>query len=144
MTKNLKSLPEVEKLYTEDELMAMDTDDLDVLAYGYKTGDCIELPLSKINLIYTDLENAEYKFKLGGMAWVNSVSFEDPVEFSINKNGGFDLEDGHHRYFAAGKLGRKLRGVIEKVKGNPVVFILERQAKAAKESKHKRESSPGI
>ncbi|MHD0644772.1 hypothetical protein ACYPKM_04005 [Pseudomonas aeruginosa] len=144
MTNSLNSSPVVNKLYTEEELMAMDTDDLDVLAYGYKQGDVVELDVSQINIIYSDLINPEWKFKEGGMKWVRSVSFEELAEFSINKNGGFDLEDGHHRYFAAGKLGRKLRGVIEKVKGNPVVFILERQAKAAKESKHKRESSPGI
>lgn len=111
---------------TGDEMEAMDIDVLDMLAYGVKGDDIVELLPDDIHIKYTDLENPEYRFEKEGMAWVNSVSFETPVDVSVAQNGTPELEDGHHRWFAAKKLGRKLKAKIE-IKGNPILRILELQ-----------------
>ena len=120
------------KIYTQRELEEMDVDVLDVMAYGCKGGDIFSFKPSDLKIKWKDdLENPQYKFQLGGMDWVRSVCFDEPVEVSVDDNGVLSLEDGHHRWFAASKLGIELKGVIE-VKGNPVKTILAMQEKALK------------
>lgn len=120
------------KTYTQRELEEMDVDVLDVMAYGCKGGDICSFKPSELKIKWKDdLVNPQYKFEQSGMDWVRSVCFDEPVEVSVDDNGVFSLEDGHHRWFAASKLGIELQGVIE-VKGNPVKTILARQEKALK------------
>lgn len=120
------------KIYTQSELEEMDIDELDILAYGCKGGDVFSFKPSDIKIKWKDdLANPQFKFEQGGMSWVRSVTFDDPVEVSVDEGGVFKLEDGHHRWFAATKLGIELNGVIE-IKGNPVRTILARQEKALK------------
>lgn len=108
-----------------EKLEQMDVDDLDRMAYGHVSGDIIKLSPDQIKIIWPgDLENPEYKFKQGGMNWVNSVDFSEPIEVSINQDGEYQLEDGHHRWFAAKKLGRDLDAVLE-IKGKPIERILQ-------------------
>lgn len=114
-------------VYTREQLEAWDIDDLDRMAFGYVGDQEIEIDPNDISIKWhDDLGNPEYKFDLGGMDWVNSVDFSEPVELSISVPGKIELEDGHHRWFAAKKLGRKLRGIIQ-IKGNPINVILARQ-----------------
>lgn len=116
-------------LWTREKLEAMDIDDLDWMAYGYIGNQIIELNPSQIIIKWhEDLKNPEHKFKLYGMDWVKSVCFNQPVEVSIAQDGTIHLEDGHHRYFAAIKLGRTLKAVVE-IKGKPIERILEMQEK---------------
>ena len=120
----------VGKIYSHRELEDMNVDELDVMAYGCKGGDICSFKPSELKIKWKDdLVNPHYKFKQGGMDWVRSVTFDEPVEVSVDDNGVFSLEDGHHRWFAASKLGIELQGVIE-VKGNPVKTIMARQEKA--------------
>lgn len=120
------------KTYTQRELEEMDVDVLDVMAYGCKGGDNCSFKPSELKIKWKDdLVNPQYKFEQEGMAWVRSVCFDEPVDVSVDDNGVFSLEDGHHRWFAASKLGIELQGVIE-IKGNPVKTILARQEKALK------------
>ncbi len=112
--------------YTREQLEMMDTDDLDRMAFGHAGGDVIELAPSEISLQYDDVENAEYKFEQGGMAWAKSVDLSEPVDVEIHDDGKFYLADGHHRWFAAGKTGRKLQAKID-VKANPINEILRQQ-----------------
>lgn len=120
------------KIFTQCELEEMDVDLLDVMAYGCKGGDICSFKPSELKIKWKDdLVNPQYKFELDGMTWVRSVCFDEPVDVSVDDNGVFSLEDGHHRWFAASKLGIELQGVIE-VKGNPVKTILARQEKALK------------
>jgi len=116
----------VVKHYTEDELIAMDIEELDTLAFGVTSGQIVSLKPSDINIYLSDIENPEYKYKKEGMSWVNSVSFDEPVEVSIKQDGKLYLEDGHHRWFAANKLGKNLKAEIT-VQANPVKYILEHQ-----------------
>lgn len=116
------------KLYSEDELVNMEIDELDKIAFGYTSGQIIDIKTKDINLYLPDIENAEYKFKIYGMEWVKSVDLSEPVSLSIKQDGKFYLEDGHHRYFCAKKLGKNLIAEID-IKGNPVLKILEQQNK---------------
>lgn len=110
----------------------MNVDELDVMAYGCNGGDICSFKPSELRIKWKDdLVNPQYKYEQGGMDWVRSVIFDEPVEVSVNEDGVFELEDGHHRWFAATKLGLELEAVIE-VKGNPVRTILARQEKALK------------
>lgn len=108
-----------------DKLEQMDIDDLDRMAYGHIGGEIVKLSPDQIKIIWPgDLENPEYKFKQGGMDWVKSVDFSEPIEVSINQDGEYQLEDGHHRWFAAKKLGRDLNAVLE-IKGKPIERIIQ-------------------
>lgn len=131
MSKSRQTQP-VTKIYTQRELEDMDVDELDVIAYGCKGGEIRSFKPSVLKIKWAmDLDNPKYKFEQGGMDWVRSVTFDEPVEVSVDDHGVFSLEDGHHRWFAATKLGIELEAVIE-VKGNPVRTILARQEKALK------------
>jgi hypothetical protein len=132
------SLSDEPRTFSQRELEAMDIDILDVLAFGYKSGDVVELDPRDILIKYPcDLDNPIEKFRTGGMAWVRSVSLEEPVEVSIGEDGKKYLEDGHHRRFSALKQGFKLKAEIE-VKGSPVAFILNRQSELYKIQKSQR------
>lgn len=117
--------------YTEQELEKMiengKGDELDKLAFGHNDGEITNIKIDDINLIYDDIENAEYKFEKGGMNWVKSVKFDEPIQVSIDENGKINLEDGHHRYFAAKKLGKKEINAEIELKGNPIRKILKDQ-----------------
>lgn len=116
------------KKYTEEELVNMEIDELDKIAFGFTSGQIIDIKPKDIKLYLPDIENAEYRFKNEGMKWVRSVDLTEPVSISIKQDGNFYLEDGHHRYFCAKKLGKSLIAEID-IKGNPVLKILEQQKK---------------
>lgn len=113
--------------YTESQLQQMDTDVLDRMAWGVVNGDVVDVSPASLNVQYTgDMENPEAKFAKDGMKWVKSVDLSEPIKVSIRDDGKLYIEDGHHRYFAATKLGKSLKAEIE-VKGNPVAKILKDQ-----------------
>jgi hypothetical protein len=128
MAKHLDDVP-INK-YTEEDLTKMiedgKGDELDRIAFGVNDGDKIDIDTKDINLIYPDIENAEYKSEHGGMDWVNSVDLSEPIDISVDELGRFNLEDGHHRYFAAKMRGEPLTANVE-LKGNPIRAILKRQ-----------------
>lgn len=126
------STPLLPKRYTQEELEHMDIDALDRLAFGVAGGEQVTLNPSQIRIKYEcDLGNPKHKFAQGGMAWARSVDLSEPIEVSVAEDGGYDLEDGHHRWFAAGKTGRTLTATME-IKGNPVRRVLWLQAQADK------------
>ena len=98
----------------------------DVLAYGVEDGQLLSLSPDEIGIKYPgDLANPEALFERDGMEWVRSVDFSEPVELSVNQDGAIELEDGHHRWFAARKLGRKLTGRVTRFFGNPWKKIID-------------------
>ncbi len=114
--------------YTRPQLERMHADDLDRMAYGHAYGDTITAHPSRFGIKYTgDLENPQDKFDKGGMDWARSVDFSKPVDLGIGRHGKLHIEDGHHRWFAAKKLGRKLTGTIVKSDAKPIEDILQRQ-----------------
>jgi len=113
---------------SRSELEGMDTDELDRAAWGHASGDRLNIHPNNIKIKYPgDLDNPREKFRSGGMNWVKSVNFKEPIQLSIDKEGKYNLEDGHHRYFAASKLNRHIPAEISKIDGNPVSEILRRQ-----------------
>jgi hypothetical protein len=125
-------------IYSHRELEAMDIDDLDRIAFGCNDGDILYVDPASLVIKYPcDLDNPEEKFRLGGMAWVRSVSFDEPIHVSIGEDGRKYLEDGHHRRFSAIKQGISLQAQIE-IRANPVKVILARQDASAQ-----KPSQPG-
>ena len=118
------------KRYTREELERMDIDDLDRMAFGVVGGEERTLEPSSLRILYLgDLENPEALFAQQGMAWARGVDLSEPVEVSVNDDGEFCLEDGHHRWFAACLSKRNLVARID-IKGKPIEVILARQAQA--------------
>lgn len=118
---------DVVKTYTEQELILLDIDELDEMAFGCRDGQVIEVAPEIVKVIYgSDLENVHHQFEIGGSVWLNSVVLSEPISLSINDEGQFCIEDGHHRWFAALKRGEALKARIQ-IKANPIVFILRRQ-----------------
>lgn len=114
--------------FTEEQLIDMDVDELDQIAFGCKGGDVISINPQDLLIKYpSDLENPEDCYRRGGMNWVMSVDLDEPVQVSIGEDGKMYLEDGHHRRFAAIKRGAKLSAEVE-IKGNPIRHILARQS----------------
>jgi hypothetical protein len=115
------------KTYTEQELSVLDINELDEMAFGCRDGQVIEVAPDTVKVIYEcDLENVHHRFELGGTAWLVSVDLSEPISLSINDEGQFCIEDGHHRWFAALKRGEALRARIQ-IKANPIAFILRQQ-----------------
>lgn len=120
-------MPSRKKVYTEQELILMDIDELDQMAFGYQSDQLIEVDPFGLHIYLPDMENAEHKFALWGMDWVRSVDLSEPIQVSVRGDGKLWLEDGHHRTFCARRRNEKLHGVVE-IKANPVLTILNRQA----------------
>lgn len=124
-------MPSRQKSYTEQELILMDIDELDQMAFGYQSDQVIEVDPFGLHVYLSDMENAEHKFALWGMDWVRSVDLSEPIQVSVRGDGRLWLEDGHHRTFCARRLNKKLQAIVE-IKANPVLAILNQQAKHTK------------
>ena len=74
------------------------------------------------------------------MDWAQSVDLSEPIDVSVNQQGEYELEDGHHRWFAAQKTGRDIKAKIE-IKGKPIEVLLGRQEKGDT-LKFQREDAP--
>ena len=112
--------------YTREALERMDIDDLDRLAFGVAQGDVVTLDPHQLRILYPgDLENPQARFDAEGMAWVRQVCLDEPVEVSVDDEGLFCLEDGHHRRFAAQALGRPLQALVTAIKGRPIERLLQ-------------------
>lgn len=120
--------------HSRSDLERMDIDQLDRMAYGHAEGDVVKLNPKDIKIKYPDdLVNPQDKFDKQGMKWVKSVDQTEPVKVSIDQDGKFNLEDGHHRWFAANKLGQLVTAEVEKVTGKPIETLLARKPQITKE-----------
>lgn len=116
-----------QKHYTEQQLIEMDVDALDKMAFGYVQDQEITVDPHKLHVYLSDMENPEYRFAKEGMAWIRSVDLSEPIAVSRRDNDTrLWLEDGHHRVFAARLRGEKLTAIVE-IKANPVRAILKKQ-----------------
>jgi len=96
--------------------------DWDKLAFGFRVGDIITLPISKIRVKYKDdMLNTSGSMK----DYFKSISYSDlpPIEVSYEK-GEFFIEDGHHRYVYAKQLGLKdIPVYIDDIKDNSILAL---------------------
>lgn len=131
-------MPSKIKIFTEAELIEMDIEALDKMAFGYVQDEEICVEPNKLHIYLSDIENPEALYEKKGMAWVNSVDLSEPIAVSVRGDGRLWLEDGHHRVFCARLRKEKLKAIVE-IKANPVLAILNRQ-KAMRVS----DSEPGF
>lgn len=96
--------------------------DWDKLAFGFSEDDVIKIPLHSLNVKYKDdMLNTQGDLK----KYFNNKSFSNlpPIEVSYEK-GKFYIEDGHHRYVYAKKLGiNKISVYIDRIKDNPILAL---------------------
>ena len=116
-----------EKVYSEDELIAMDIDELDKLAFGIQAGLQPVRPEQLTVRFEDDLENAVYQAQQNGgvQRWAQTVDLSEPIEVRYI-DGKLVIWDGHHRYLAAKTLGKPLTMDLE-IHENPVKAIMQRQ-----------------
>ncbi len=96
-----------------DKIAQTSFDDLVQLCFGIRDEQILTLNPSDIRIQYKDdLLNPQYKYEQGGMDWIRSVSFEEPIDVDIKQDGKFYINDGHHRWFAAKKLGLPIKAKV--------------------------------
>ena len=98
---------------------------LDRLAFGFSDGDITEISPNKLKIKWKeDLDNVKWEVSKSGLSpkqWSSKIDLSEPIDVSYEK-GGFYIEDGHHRYYAAKTLGEKLNVNLE-IKTNPITTI---------------------
>ena len=116
--------PEALARLPDAELERLPTAVLDRAAFGFASGDVIELPVHQIHIRYADdLENAQHEVRTEAQARrYLEVAKKKPVEVYL-RGGEFDLDDGHHRYVSAVMLKQStLRARVE-IKDNPITAL---------------------
>lgn len=95
---------------------------LDLSAFGFTEESVNVLSPKNIKIKWKgDLENVLYEVKnskLTPIEWSKKINITEPVDVSFNGKY-FYLEDGHHRYYAAKTLKKKLKVKLEIV-ANPI------------------------
>jgi hypothetical protein len=107
--------------FMDDEaLYVVDTADLDRAAFGFTTGDLMRVPLDRIKVQYKmDIEEAErHDYDLD--SWRFALS--EPIELKY-RNGDFYIEDGHHRFVVAQRLGERDILAVMELDDNPIIAI---------------------
>ena len=111
-----------------DALVMEDIDQLDRWAFGFASGDTLDVPVKDIEIVFPgDLENPVYAAGRASSptAWAKTVSFEEPIKIKL-KGGRLTLQDGHHRYHAATILGKKTLPAEVDIDDNAVTKLLGR------------------
>jgi hypothetical protein len=100
---------------------------LDRVAFGFAESDIKTLKPQQLTVKYPgDMENPVFEQKQSGLStqqWAKSVNLSEPIEVSY-EGGKFNIEDGHHRYYAAKILNMPLK-VNLTIKDKPIAQILE-------------------
>ena len=120
---------EAEKYNNGEELLkdgGFSIEALDRTAFGFANEDIKELDPEDLNIQWNgDYENVLLEVKDSGLSdeeWSKKVSLSTPIEV-VYKDGKFYIDDGHHRYFAAKTLGKKLK-VNLRIEEKPIPKIV--------------------
>lgn len=98
----------------------LDTDELDRVAFGVTQG-VQRLPLAKLEVRYdADLEQAEYAVDREPDRW--KPYLDEPIEVTL-RDGRLHIEEGHHRYVTAKRMGLDSVLVDLTISDNPVTAI---------------------
>lgn len=118
----------VKQFNTDEELLrkgGLPTEMLDRLAFGFSESDITELSPTQLKIKWKDdIENVKWEVKKSGLVpkiWSSKINLLEPIDVSFEK-GKFYIEDGHHRYFAAKTLNKKLKVSLE-IKSNPIIKL---------------------
>ncbi len=96
-------------------------DELDRMAFGFSRNDIKRLSPNQLNIKWkTDLDNVIYEQENSGLSkeeWAKRIDLSEPIDV-IYEDGGFKVDDGYHRYYAALILGVDLNVFLE-IKDKP-------------------------
>ena len=95
---------------------------LDLSSFGFTEDSVKVLSPKNIHIKWKeDMNNVYYEIqhsKLSPIEWSKKINLTEPIDVSFNGKK-FYLEDGHHRYFAAKTLKKKLNVNLE-INANPI------------------------
>lgn len=108
------------------ELEELPTPVLDRVAFGFESGDLLDVPMSEIVIIYPDdLAQAVLDVMESSLA-KRILREKDPIAITVRR-GRLELEDGHHRYVSAKMLKRKTLPARVTIDDNPINVILAKR-----------------
>lgn len=113
-------------LWTREQLERLPTEELDRMAFGFVSGDTLTLhPKQIVVTSQDDMENVYYQIQRHGneKAWAKSVSLRKPIDVHL-RNGRYELNGGHHRWYAALLTNRKLKAVVT-IQDSAITAILK-------------------
>lgn len=115
----LKKYENIIRTHTVPELVHYDWNKI---AFGFSDGDILEIPMSRINIKWhDDMENV-IGYDMGTYFKNTQYSELPPIDVSFDGKK-FYLEDGHHRYGYAHKLGIKRVPVKVDITAKPFVKL---------------------
>ncbi len=99
----------------------------DRAAFGVNDGDITDMPLQIISIVHErNWENAKLEAEdKGAEEYANQMNFGKPIQVRL-VGGKFQLEDGHHRMYAAELLGKESLQTEILIDDDPII-VLERE-----------------
>ncbi len=121
-------IDEVDRFDSSEQLLrsgGISIETLDRAAHGFSEEDIKEIDPKDLKIKWKDdLSNVVWEQEQSGLsksAWARKINISEPIDVSF-ENNKFYIEDGHHRYYAAKILGKKLNINLE-IKMNPIIKI---------------------
>ena len=112
----------------------LDIDLTDKIAFGFSADEITKLNPSRLTVKWQDdFDNAGFQQEKSGLSkkgWARTVNLSEPIEVSYD-GYKFNIEDGHHRYYAALILNKVLPVSLE-IKANPTVEVIRNRYKISK------------
>lgn len=112
---------------SDEELLrsgGIPTDMLDRAAFGFDDSLKQLMPKQLSIKWNDDLENVKWEIKKKGLTdvqFAKNVNLVEPIDVSFDGKS-FNIEDGHHRYYAASVLNKPLNVNLE-IKANPITAL---------------------
>jgi len=120
---------EAKKYKNGEELLrsgGFSIDALDRAAFGFAAEDIKELDPKDLHIKWKDdMHNVKQEIKDSGLTdeeWSETVNLSEPIEV-VYEDGKFYIDDGHHRYWAAKTLGKKLKVDLVRIYDKPIAKI---------------------
>jgi hypothetical protein len=105
---------EAKKFKTDEQFLragGFSTEALDKAAFGFYAEEITTLDPKQLHIKWTDdLDGVKYEQNYSGKSkkeWALTIDLSEPIDV-IFENGKFFIDDGHHRYYAASILKKKL------------------------------------
>jgi len=97
---------------------------LDKIAFGFDDNEIQTVHPNDIYLIYNDLDNVLQEIQQSNLTeieWAKTINLQEPIDLDF-ENNQFQLQDGHHRYYAAKILNTPLKANVT-IKDNPITKL---------------------
>lgn len=124
--------------FINNDWAKLDTDVVDKIAFGFSSNEIKTLKPEQLSIKWKeDLDNVKFEQQKSGLSktdWARKINLSEPIDVSFDGKK-FNIEDGHHRYYAAKILGKELPVNLE-IKANPTLEVIKNKSKIA-EAYHK-------